>query len=1005
MQKNLKSFGFRALLATQFLGAFNDNAFKLVIAFIAVDKFVTQSGGSIYLSLAGALFSLPFLLFSIYAGYLADHFSKQKIIVFTKILEILIMVLGFFALLTANIWFLLSVLFFMGSQSALFSPSKYGIMPEILNREEISEGNGLLQMWTFAAIILGQACGGLLTQFSQEHIYRTGYAFIIIAIIGTVTSFFVTKVKTSGAKRMFQLNFFSEIVQNIKWIKPYRGIFLSMLGLMYFGFLGGIFHLNILLYARKIMGIEHFPLSILLIMLALGIGVGCLLAGKFSNKKVEFGFVPLGAIGLSVFSIILGFIDHSLIDHSYIQVAICLLLLGLSAGFFIIPLNAYIQQASPADRKGQVLATSNILSCITGLFASIMIYVFKDIVQMNSAQIFVVLGIITSVGAVYVCYLLPEALVRLFVWFLTHSIYRIKIIHSENIPDEGGALLVSNHVSMVDALLILVSTHRSIRFMVNRQIYCSKFWHPLLKLAKSIPVSGKDKPKEIIESMRKAQGLIKKGELVCIFAEGQLTRTGNLLQFRKGMERIMKEVNCPIIPIHIDRIWGSIFSFEGGKYYHKIPKIFPYPVTVSFGKALPSHTTSFEVRKQVMELSSAAFEYRLADKMTLSEAFYKEARKHPFKFCIADSSGQRLTYGKTLISAVALANQLKDPLEKEKNVGILLPPSVAGVLANISVSFLNKVPVNLNYTTSSASLMSISKQCEMKYVITSKAFLTKAKLETPGEAIYIEDIVKQISNKGRLTAFIQSFIIPIFMVNRIIFKQSQQRSIKNLATIMFTSGSTGEPKGVELTHFNIISNLEGLYQVFHIKDDEVFLGVLPFFHSFGFTATLWLPLISGTSAVYHYNPLDAKMIGKLVEKHQVTVLKATPTFLNAYIRRCDTEQFKSLRVVVVGAEKLKRQVAEAFMEKFNIEPMEGYGCTELSPIVSINLPDYIGPGGRQKAHKLGTIGKPLPGISVKIVDQDSFEPVEQGQSGLFAYKRPECHERLLKAGRENKRGP
>ena len=988
---NIRDKGFQALLVTQFLGAFNDNAFKLVIAFIAVDQFISRSGGTIYLAMAGFLFSLPYFLFSTYAGYLADHFSKQKIIFYTKVLEIAIMFLGLLALLSGNIWFLLSVLFAMGAQSAFFSPSKYGILPEILNKREISEGNGLLQMWTFAAIILGQVGGGLLSQVSRQQVNAVAYIFIAVAVIGTLSSLFVTKVPAAGAVRTFEWNFFKEIFHNVRWIRRDRGIFLSILGLMYFGFLGGLFHLNILLYARKIMGVEHFPLSILLIVLALGIGGGSMLAGRFSEKKIELGFVPLGAIGLSIFSVAMGFVYHS-----YFIVAVCLFVLGISAGFFIVPLNAFIQHYSPADRKGQVLATLNVLTCLTALFASMMIYVFRDIIQLNSAQIFVFLGIVTSFGAVYVCRLLPEALVRLIVWVLTHSIYRIRIVDRERIPAQGGALLVSNHVAMVDALLVLVSTDRPIRFMVNRPLYHSRLWHWLFKLGGCIPISRFDKAKEITASMNAAKEAIMSGELVCIFAEGRLTRTGNLLQFRKGMEVIMKEVDRPIIPVHIDRIWGSIFSFERGKYYLKIPKIIPYPVTISFGQALPSTATAVQVRLAVMELASDAFQYRLADKMTLSEAFYREARKHPFRRCIADSSGRKLSYGMVLGSSVALANHLKVRLEAQKNVGILLPPSIAGVLTNIAVSFLNRVPVNLNYTTSKETLASILEQTEMRYVITSRAFLAKAKLDAPGELLFMEDIVKSVSAQEKIKAFVQAFIVPIFMANHIIFKKSHQRSLQDLATIMFTSGSTGVPKGVMLTHFNIISNLEGLYQVFRMRDDEVFMGVLPFFHSFGFTATLWLPLISGTAAVYHYNPLDAKMVGQLVEKHKATVLKATPTFLNAYTRRCEPEQLKSLRLVVVGAEKLKAQVAHAFRDKFKIEPMEGYGCTELSPIVSINLPDYTGPGGRQKAHKFGSIGQPLPGIAIKIVDPQTFTPVAENESGLMLIKGPNVMQGYLK---------
>ena len=983
LAQGLQQTGFKALLITQFLGAFNDNAFKLVVAFIAVDKFVTPSGGSLFLSLAGILFALPYFLFSMYAGYLADHVSKQKIIVFMKVLEIFIMLMGLFALLSGNIWMMLLVLFLLGTQSAFFSPAKYGILPEILREEELSEGNGLIQLWTFAAIILGQACGGLLIQFSHPQAFKTAYLFIFLAVAGTCASLFVTKVSPSGAKRPFQWNFLSEVIQNVRWVKPQRGIFLSVLGLMYFGFLGGLFHLNILVYARKIMGIEHFPLSILLIVLALGIGLGSLLAGRFSDQKIEFGFVPLGAIGLSIFSIILGFISHS-----YLKVAVCLFALGLSAGFFIIPLNAYIQYASPPDRRGQILATTNILTCLTGIFASIMLFIFKDIIQLNSAQIFVVAGILTSIGAVYVCRLLPYAVVRLLVWVLTHTIYRIRTIDKHNVPDRGGALLVSNHVAFIDAALLVVTVQRPIRFFVSREVYNTSIFRPIFKLGRAIPIDRHDSPKEIIHALNAAREALKAGELVCIFPEGQLTRTGNILKFNTGVEHIVKGVDCPVIPIHLDRMWGSIFSWEGEKFIYKWPKIIPYPVTVSFGRPLASAVSAFEIRSRVMELGADAFQYRLEDKLTLPENFWREARKHPQRFCMADSDGRKLNYGLTLVSAVAMAHKLKPKLDQEKTIGILIPPSVGAALTNIAVSSLNKVPVNINYTSSKEAIASMVKQCAMQYVITSRVFLEKTGIDLACDKIFIEDIAQSISKKDRFKAFLMSFAFPAVLSHRLIFGHKACREHQKLATIMFTSGSTGEPKGVMLTHGNITSNLEGLYQVFNIKDDDLMLGILPFFHSFGFTATLWFPLISGNGAVYHANPLDAKVIGKLIQEHKATILMTTPTFLSSYIRRCEAGQLKSLRMVTVGAEKLKESLANEFKEKFGLEPMEGYGCTELSPVVSINLPDYERDGSVQKAQKRGTIGLPLPGIAIKIIDQNTQEALGPNQNGLLLVKGP-----------------
>jgi len=977
MKTSFDQKGFNALLFTQFLGAFNDNAFKLVIAFIAVDQF----GGTLFLSLSGAIFILPFLLFSTYAGFLADRFSKRRIIIGAKVAELMIMSGGLFALMTGNMWAMLSVLFFMGMQSAFFSPSKYGILPEILPDDKLSEGNGLIQMWTNAAIILGMAAGGYLTHLAQPTPYRAGYVFILISFIGIASSLLVTKVKPSGSTRSMRWNFAGELFSNFKWIHKEQAIFLSILGLAYFGFLGGLFQLNILLYAKKLMGASEVATSGLLTALMLGIGVGSLTAGKISDQKIEFGLVPLGALGLSVGSIALG-----VCAHDYWRVVAWLFALGISAGFYIVPLNAFIQHGSPVQKRGQVLATNNFISFLAILAGCGTVYVLSDLLHLNAAQIFLTAGCLTVLGTGYICRVLPYALARFIVWVFTHTLYRVRVVNRESVPEEGGALLVSNHVSMVDALMITVSTQRPVRFLVNRKIYHLRPLNWLFRLARCIPIAQTDRPKEKLASLQAATDAIRQGDLVCIFAEGRLTRTGNMLKFRKGLEFIMKDCDCPIIPVHLDQIWGSIFSYERGKYYFKIPKALPYPVTVSWGKPMPSATSASVIRRQILELGADAFQYRLADKMTLPEAFYKQARWMPFKPCVADSFGRKLNYGMTLVSAVAIANQLKGKLGEEDNVGILLPPSVPGVLANIAISFIHKVPVNLNYTTSNETLASIANQCGMKTVITSKAFAEKINLMIPGDPLYVEDLFAAIKRKDKIKAFIESFIVPIFMANRIIFKGSKKRCLTDLATIMFTSGSTGDPKGVMLTHANVISNLEGLYQIFHIRKNDALLGVLPLFHSFGFTATMWFPLISGMQAVYHVNPLDAKMIGRLTKKHQATILMSTPTFLNSYTRRCSEEEFKSLRVTVVGAEKLKESSSNAFKEKFGIEPMEGYGCTELSPIAAINLPDFKKDGEIQKSYKPGKIGRPLPGIAVKILHPDTLEPVKVNEDGLLFIK-------------------
>ncbi len=983
MAKSLKQLGFKALLVTQFLEAFNDNALKFVVTFVAIDYFTKSNLGNLFVSLAGAVFILPFLLFSTYAGYLADRFSKKKILVTAKIAELFILTFGLIAFIQINMTGMLAVLFLMGLHSAFFSPSKYAILPEILDKDDLSEGNGQMQMWTYAAIILGQACGGYLLQLFNAALFKTYFVFIGIAVVGIVTSLFIPTVRPSGSKRPMAWNFLKEIAGNVSFVKTNRTIFLSIVALVYFSFLGGIFQPNILLYARNMMGVDPFLSSILLVSISLGIGIGSLMAGRFSDQKIELGLVPFGAIGLSIFSIVLGFSYHS-----FYNVFLTLFLLGMSSGFYIVPLNTLVQYESPADQRGRIIATNNFFSFLAILVASLSIYLFGEVLKINPAKTFVILGVVTIGGTIYICRLLPYALVRLFVWLLTHTLYKIRVIDKNNVPAQGGALLASNHISYLDAVLLVVTVQRPIRFLMSREVYENSIFKFLFKIGRAIPINSTDNPKEIIRALHTAKEALKAGELVCIFPEGHLTRTGNTLKFNAGVEHIVKGVDTPIIPVNLDRIWGSIFSWERGKFLYKWPKIIPYPVTVSFGKPLPSTTNAFEIRSKVMELGADAFQYRLEDKLTLPESFWREARKHPQKFCIGDSTGKKLDYGMTLVSAVVIASKIRVRLDQEKTVGILIPPSVGAALVNIAVSSLNKVPVNINYTSSKEAIQSIVKQCAMQYVITSRVFLEKIGIEITCEKIFIEDIVASISKMDQLKAFGVAFAFPSVLSHRLIFGPKACREHEKLATIMFTSGSTGEPKGVMLTHGNVISNLEGLYQVFNIQKNDVMVGILPFFHSFGFTGTLWFPLITGIGAVYHNNPLDAKVIGKLIAEYKVTILMTTPTFLSSYIRRCEPKQFKSLRMVTVGAEKLKENLAEEFKNKFGLEPMEGYGCTELSPVVSINLPDNEREGSLQKAHKRGTIGLPLPGIAIKILDQNSSEPLGANQNGLLFVKGP-----------------
>ena len=982
MKSDCSSRSFRALLFTQFLGALNDNIFKLLVSLLIVAQLQEEGSGSFYLGLAQALFVLPFVLFSSYAGYFVDRFSKVTIIRLVKVLEVVVMGLGLSFFIQGNIFALLLVLFLMGFQSTLFSPAKYGVLPEMLESRELSKGNGFLEFWTFLAIILGTAGGSFLKWGFSERMLVPGICVLGISFLGLVGSFFIQKTEVEKSSAAFELNPFGRVFSILKDVREQRALFLVILGIAYFWFVAAFFQVNLIPYAQKVLGLDELGTGMLLSILAVGIGLGSLGAGYLSGGKVELGLVPLGAAGMSVFSLLL-----ALVNESVVLASMGMFCIGLSAGFFSVPLNAYLQQCSPAEQRGSYIAVSNVLSFGSMLIASLAFSLLAKSSLFPANALFAGIGLLTVAASIYIFRLLPEAFIRCLNWILTHSLYSLRVEGRQNLPEKGGALIVCNHVSYADAPLLLATCERPIRFLIYRDIYEQRLINPVVKAMGAIPIAAEDNPKVLMRSLLEARKLIEQGELVCIFAEGQLTRIGNLLAFSKGLERIVKGLDAPVIPAYLDRIWGSIFSYQGGRFFWKRPRQIPYPVTVSFGEALPSDSKASQVRERVQQLSSECFRLRSRQDPLLHLGFLRMAKRHPYRTAVVDSDGSKLSYRRLLTVNLALAKKLREILPEEESLGVLFPPGKAGLIANLSTLFSGRMPVNLNYTASEDSVSSAIKQCNIRTVISSPVCLEKLPVKLPDSVrvLHLEDLLK-LSFSEKLHSLLAAIFLPKFILRRTLIDSS--KSSDDMATVIFSSGSTGEPKGVMLSHDNIASNIESLYDVFQIKKDDVVMGVLPFFHSFGFTGTLWLPMLAGIKVVYHNNPVDSSTIGDLIEKNKATIFMATPTFLLSYMRRCTKEQFASLRHVVVGAEKLKEKVALAFQKKFGVTPMEGYGCTELSPVAMLNIPDFEVDGIKQVGHKLGTVGHPIPGVAARIVDPDSYADLSVGEEGLLLVKGP-----------------
>ena len=634
-----------------------------------------------------------------------------------------------------------------------------------------------------------------------------------------------------------------------------------------------------------------------------------------------------------------------------------------------------------------MIAVSNVI-IFAGILAGSLAGYYLAVQGLNARGILIAAAGAIVAGTLWAVWLLPVALARLGLVLLTHTFYKLRILGREGVPAEGPALLVPNHVTFVDGLFLLASLDRPVRFIVDSYYY-EKWWvRPFMVAFKAIPISSTGGPRVLLRALKDAGKYLDEGDVVCIFAEGQITRTGMILPFRRGVERIVKGRDVPIIPAHLDGAWGSIFSFESGRFVTKWPKKIPYPVTVSFGEPLRADTPVWKVREAVQDLGRKAWYLRQGDRPLLHRSFIAAARRRPGRFAMGDERKPKVTAIEALTGSILLAKAMRSRWANQPRIGVLLPPSVGGALVNIAISLAGKTSVNLNYTAGPAGMGSAVTQAQLRTVITSLTFLEKAKLEAPkGVAtIYVEDLLKNISGGAKFFGWLLARLAPMRWVERSCGFE-RHPGIEDELTIIFSSGSTGQPKGVILSHGNVDANVEAVAQVFPVQKGDKMLGILPLFHSFGYM-TLWLALNHDIGVVFHPNPLDADAVGRLIEQKKLTVLIATPTFLQLYMRRCSPGAFGSLRIVLTGAEKLPQRVVEAFEEAFGIRPIEGYGATECSPVVAVSTLDVRYDGIYQAGSRRGYVGQPLPNVSVRVVDPDSYEPLGPDEPGMLLVNGP-----------------
>jgi len=617
----LRQRRFAPFFWTQFLGAANDNIYKnALIIFVAYQAAAHAAfDANTLVNLAAGIFILPFVLLSATAGQLADKYEKATLIRYIKLFEILIMVIGTIGFWKRNLTLLFLALLLMGVHSTLFGPVKYSILPHALKPEELVGGNGMVEMGTFVAILLGTITGGVMVAVEPNGPLYAGLVAVAVAVAGWLVSRGIPNTGAAAPNLAINWNPVTETLKNLRFAYGNRVLWLSMLGISWFWFYGATFLTQFPNFAKDILGGDEHVVTLLLALFSIGIGAGSLLCERLSGHKVEIGLVPFGSIGLTVFAVDLWFATQSmhatelvgirafLAQPVHLRVVADLMLIGMFGGFYIVPLYAMIQQRSDEAYRSRIIAANNILNAVF-MVASAGLAIGLLSAGVSIPGLFLVTGVLNAVVALFIYKLVPEFLMRFLAWLLIHTVYRVRKEGLGNVPEEGGCIIVANHVSYVDAIVIAACVRRPIRFIMDHRIFQVPVLNWLFRTMQAIPVaSSREDPALKEAAFAEAAKALRAGEIVGIFPEGTLTPDGELARFRPGIERMVKETPVPVVPMALRGLWGSLFSRpHKGRATRRWLGMFPRIALIAAPPVPPGSATPEALHTQVLALRGDA---------------------------------------------------------------------------------------------------------------------------------------------------------------------------------------------------------------------------------------------------------------------------------------------------------------------------------------------------------------------------------------------------------------
>ena len=996
MNSLLKTTGFIAFISMIFLNAFVDLGHKIIVQ-NTIFKIYDGSTQVILTAIVNGLILLPFILMFTPSGFLADRFKKPIIMkwaaVVAVVLTLIITTSYYFG------WFELAfaMTFMLAVQSAFYSPAKYGYIREIAGKHNLASANSVVQSTTIVAILLGMFVFSVLFEYTLENITFTNEADIIQAIapigwllvLGSLIELYfafklptLEQVKIADTFNWQQYRNGKALRSNLNLIHADSVIWLSIIGLSVFWGVSQVVLATFPAFAKEILAVNStIIIQGLLACSGIGIVAGSLLAGKISKNYIETGLIPVGALGMVVTLFLLPQLS------SLSLIAIDILAFGFFGGLFIIPLNSLIQFHARSEQLGTVLAGNNWVQNVV-MISFLAITVAFSLAGTHSKIILNLLTIVTLLGAAYTVWKLPQSLVRYLFGAVFSSKYRINVQGFDNMPSQGGVLMLGNHVSWLDWAMVQIASPRPVRFVMENKYYQRWYLTWFLDLFGVIPISSAGS-KGALEAINTR---LKQGDVVCLFPEGAISRNGQLGEFKTGFERCIEDVDGIILPFYLRGLWGSRFSRSSDNLQSlRQTSSLRRDIIVAFGKPLAIDAQAPAVKSAVFDLSIDTWQTYTNALPAIAHAWIDRVKQNGRADCLTDiQTNNTLSRRKALTGALLFSRRFKQQ-SPEQNIGLLLPTSSAGLVANMGAFISGKTVINLNFTSNIDALLSAINKAEIKTIYTSRKFIKKLtqkgveldalfELATP---IYLEDTHESIGKSEQIFTLLSSYCLP---TKWLISLFGQSVNIHSPAAILFSSGSEGEPKGVVLSHQNIMGNIKQVSDVLDTREDDVIVASLPLFHAFGLTVTGLLPMVEGIPALCHPDPTDVLNIAKGISQHNATIFCGTSTFLRLFNknRRIHPLMLDSLRIIVAGAERLNPEIRDSFGLKFGKTIYEGYGTTETTPVATVNIPDRLSADWSvQTGDKKGTVGLPLPGSSVRIVDPVSMASLATGEDGLI----------------------